>query len=125
MLSVQTWRWHVRLAGMTNFLLGALLSAWPYAQVTPTMGAGTERYFVIVGTLVSICSACCALLPRRSIPPNVATLILGLCVLVSPIAYEVEMNWPMLLATTSTGLVLMVLSWWSISETLQVRSLPQ
>ena len=123
MLSVESWRWHVRMAGMTNFLLGVLLSAWPYTQILPLMGTGTERYFVITGTLISICGACSALLPRRSILPNAATLILGFCVLVSPIPYEVEMNWPMLLVSISTGLVLMVLAWWSISETLRMRRL--
>jgi hypothetical protein len=121
MLSVQSWRWHVRLAGMTNFLLGALVSAWPELQVFPPIGGALERYFVVTGTLASLCGAGCALLPRHNMLLSVGTLVLGFCVLLSPIPFEFEMTWTMVLAAISVGLVLMMLSWWSISETLQVR----
>jgi hypothetical protein len=121
MLSVQNWRWLVRIAGMTNFLLGALVSAWPRVLMFPPVGGLLERYFVICGTVASVCGAGCALLPERNVMLSVGSLVFGLCVLVSPIAFEFEMTWPMVIAAASIGLALMGLSWWSISETLQLR----
>jgi hypothetical protein len=121
MLSVQNWRWLVRIAGMTNFLLGVLVSAWPQVLMFPPVGGFLQRYFVICGTAASLCGAGCALLPERNVLLSVGSLVVGFCVLLSPIAFEFEMNWPTVIAAASIGLALMVLSWWSISETLQVR----
>jgi len=122
MLSVESWRWHVRIAGMMNCLLGALVSAWPRVLMFPPVGGALERYFVLTGTLASVCGAGSALLPERSLVPSTGSLLLGFCILVSPVAFESEMTWPMLVAAVSVGAALMALSWWSISETLQLRS---
>lgn len=122
MLSVESWRWHVRIAGMTNFLLGVLISAWPAVFMFPPVRERAEHYFVVTGTLAAVCGAGSALLPERNLSFSVGTLVLGFCVLLSPIAFAFSITWPMLLAAGSVGIVVMMLSWWIISETLQVRS---
>lgn len=123
MLSIQSWRWHVRIAGMMNFLLGALLSAWPRVTMFPPVGTALQRYFAVAGTLISLCGAGSALLPRRNMLLSAGSLVLGLCILLSPIVFEFKMGWPMMAATATVGLVVMTLSWWSVSETLEVRGL--
>lgn len=123
MLSIQSWRWHVRIAGMMNFLLGALLSAWPRVILLPPVDAALERYFAVAGTLIALCGAGSALLPRRTLLLSAGSLVMGLCILLSPIVFQFEMTWPMMAATASAGLVVMMLSWWSVSETLEVRGL--
>lgn len=123
MLSVQSWRWHVRLAGMMNFLLGALLSAWPRAVMLPPVNETLGRSFAIAGTLIALCGAGSALLPRRNMLLSTGSLVLGFCVLLSPIAFELQMTWPSVAIAALAALAVMALSWWSVSETLQVRGL--
>lgn len=53
----------------------------------PTASA-LERYFVVAGTLISLCGAGCALFPRHHLLLSAGTLVIGFCFGLSPIAFD-------------------------------------
>ena len=55
MLSIDPWHRHVRIAGLANFLVGALLFAWPLLLTFPLDEDALKRSFLVVGTLAAVC----------------------------------------------------------------------
>lgn len=121
MLGAEPWIRHVRLAGLTNLLLGAFLIRLPAALSFPRQDGSLQRNFVIVGGLIMVCSTARIFLPQRSVVPSVVTLICGIWILLSPVTLRSAVTWQLFVESLAAGLALIAFAWWSISESLCAR----
>jgi hypothetical protein len=117
--SVESWDRHVRIAGIANCLLGALLFAWPLVLAFPHGDGAPQRIFGVLGALAVICGGARALLPRRHLMLSIANSAFGFWILLSPAAFGFDMTRQMAVACVAAGGALMAFAWWSISETIK------
>ena len=67
MLSIDAWHRPVRITGSANFLVGALLFAWPLLLTLPLDADVLKRSSLVAGTLAAVCGGARAVPPER--PP--------------------------------------------------------
>lgn len=121
MLSAEPWQRYVRIAGIANLLVGALLLAWPLLLQFPPEDDALKRSFVVIGALAAVCGGARALLPGRTWMLSAANLVFGFWILLAPLEFEQPLPWRMLAATAAGGVALMAFAWWSIAESLHGR----